>query len=268
MTFVLLAVVTTVVTLLVTEGYGWLPWLAARAIARATRLMSEEHRERYEDEWLAELEALPTKGVASLLFALRILAAAPKTARALSERPRSPVTKHAVDLSTRALLLFLMAPLLVAMSAMVRLDSRGPILYRQTRVGRNGRLLVIAKFRTMRAEVGERNVTSIGPRTTRVGRFLRRCSLDELPRLFNVLRGEMALVGPRPRVLGEPPLEGVLANVKPGIVSWTSLAASGYLDEIEAHRRDVELATAWTLLAEVRLLLATMRAVLSVPARY
>jgi len=92
--------------------------------------------------------------------------------------------------------------------------------------------------------------------------------LPQPVRLDERLGHGFALVGPRPRVLGEPPLEGVLANVKPGIVSWTSLAASGYLDEIEAHRRDVELATAWTLLAEVRLLLATMRAVLSVPARY
>jgi lipopolysaccharide/colanic/teichoic acid biosynthesis glycosyltransferase len=278
MTFVLLAVVTTMVTLLVTEGYGWLPWLAARAITWATRLLPEEHRERYEEEWLGELEALPTKGVTSLLFALRILAAAPKTARALSARLRSPVTKRALDLSTSTFILLLIAPGLAMMSAALRLESRSPILFRQRRVGRNGQVFYMLKFRSMVADAGAeirdtRPLSELGrpfqrtddARVTRVGRFLRRYSFDELPQLVNVLRGEMTIVGPRPRVLGEPPLDGVLGQVKPGMTRWTSLASLGYINVQEAHRRDVELATNWTLLDELRLLAANLRAMFTTP---
>jgi lipopolysaccharide/colanic/teichoic acid biosynthesis glycosyltransferase len=221
---------------------------------------------------------LPTTGVTSLLFALRILAAAPKTARALSERPRSPVTKRALDLSTSTFILVLIAPCLAMISAALRLESRGPILLRQRRVGRNGEVFYILKFRSMVAdarwairdtlplsELGRPLQLTDDAPVTRVGRFLRRYSFDELPQLVNVLRGEMTIVGPRPRVLGEPLLSGVLGQVKPGMTSWTSLASLGYINHEEAHRRDLELATNWTLLGELRLLAANLRAMFATP---
>ena len=128
-------------------------------------------------------------------------------------RPYRPV-KRGIDLIVSLTALIALAPVLLFLALVVALDSKGPILFRQTRVGQFGRTFSMLKFRTMRPErrvrrgappqdVGERRRRhkSIGdPRVTRVGRFLRRTCLDELPQLWNVLRGEMSLVGPRPEL--------------------------------------------------------------------
>jgi exopolysaccharide biosynthesis polyprenyl glycosylphosphotransferase len=130
----------------------------------------------------------------------------------------SRMLKRLVDVSVSGLLLLLLSPLLLALTLAIRLDSPGPALYRQPRRGRDGTTFRIAKFRTMhtgaeqqRADVLHLNevdgplfkVKTGDPRVTRVGGFLRRTSLDELPQLWNVLRGEMSLVGPRPFVVYE-----------------------------------------------------------------
>ena len=120
--------------------------------------------------------------------------------------------KNAIDRVAALLLLVLLAPVILALALLVRLESRGPGFFRQTRVGQHGKPFTMLKLRTMcdgahaqRAELVEHNERDGGlfkmrqdPRVTRVGRVLRRTSLDELPQLFNVLRGDMALVGPRP----------------------------------------------------------------------
>lgn len=126
--------------------------------------------------------------------------------------------KRPMDLLLASLLLVLCSPLLLAIAAAVWLDSRGPVLYRQERIGRNGKPFTLLKFRSMtlspdegrhrelaeawfRGDEAVRGYKSMAdPRVTRVGRFLRRTSLDELPQLINVLRGEMTLVGPRPAI--------------------------------------------------------------------
>jgi len=139
--------------------------------------------------------------------------------------------KRALDAGVAAVLLVLLSPLLVALAIAIRLDSRGPGLFRQRRIGRGSSEFRIFKFRTM--EVGTPDLAShlIGPgsqRVTPLGRFLRRTSLDELPQLLNVLRGEMSLVGPRPALYNQDDLiamrqaAGVDA-LKPGVTGWAQI---------------------------------------------
>lgn len=157
----------------------------------------------------------------------------------------STALRRAFDLLAAGLGLLLLAPVLLAIALWVRLDSPGPALFRQTRVGQGGRLFRIRKFRTMGVahspeESGSLEVT-IGndPRITRAGRFLRRCKLDELPQLLDVVQGHMALVGPRPEVpqhVGHwpPALRERILAVRPGLTDPASLA---FADEAERLAR-------------------------------
>lgn len=119
--------------------------------------------------------------------------------------------------------LLLLAPLFLAIALAIRLDSPGPIFFRQTRVGLQGRHFRIHKFRSMRVgEAGPSVSTAVDPRITRVGGFLRRAKLDELPQLIDVLLGDMSLVGPRPEVphyadLWPGDLRPIILSVRPGI---------------------------------------------------
>jgi lipopolysaccharide/colanic/teichoic acid biosynthesis glycosyltransferase len=138
--------------------------------------------------------------------------------------------KRAFDLLLSAALLLLLAPLLAGVAAWVKLDSPGPVLFRQQRVGRAGVPFTIHKFRSMRVDAGGLGLT-VGEdaRITRAGRWLRRLKLDELPQLWDVLRGAMSLVGPRPdlpRYVAQYPVElrELLLSVRPGITDPASLA--------------------------------------------
>jgi lipopolysaccharide/colanic/teichoic acid biosynthesis glycosyltransferase len=111
------------------------------------------------------------------------------------------LAKRSVDLSIAVIALIVLSPLMLLLAAAVRRSSPGPILFRQRRVGRDGIPFLIFKFRSMRPEAGGPAITAAGDaRITPIGRWMRRGKLDELPQLFNVLRGEMSLVGPRPEV--------------------------------------------------------------------
>lgn len=142
------------------------------------------------------------------------------------------------------LLAMLFIPVFVPVGLAVVMTSKGPVFYRQKRVGRNGVPFVLLKFRTMRQGGGGPSVTARGDaRVTAVGRFLRRSKIDELPQLINVMRGEMAFVGPRPEVAKFvdrwPDWAAPLLTVKPGITDPTSVA---WVDEevALAGQRDVE----------------------------
>jgi lipopolysaccharide/colanic/teichoic acid biosynthesis glycosyltransferase len=140
--------------------------------------------------------------------------------------------KRAVDLCAASLALVVLAPVLLVLAALVACTSRGPILFRQERVGLDGRPFRILKFRTMRPGPGL-PVTGAGDRrVTTVGRFLRRAKLDELPQLFNVVRGDMSIVGPRPEVpiyvADYGPQERRVLEVRPGLTDPATLA---YRDE-------------------------------------
>lgn len=142
------------------------------------------------------------------------------------------MAKRAFDLVVAALALLLAAPLLLLIALAVRLDSPGPVLFRQERVGRGGRPFRIHKFRTMVSDAAARGpAITVGddPRITRVGRWLRRSKLDELPQLLDVLAGDMSLVGPRPEVpqyVARYPaaLRDRVLALRPGITDPVSLA--------------------------------------------
>ena len=164
--------------------------------------------------------------------------------------------KRAQDLVVGSLALVLGAPIMLAVAAAVRLDSPGPALFRQRRHGFNNEEIVVWKFRSMRAETTDhtaaRQVAVGDDRVTRVGRFIRRTSLDELPQIFNVLSGEMSLVGPRPHAMGMKTGEVESARLvaeyahrhrmKPGMTGWAAIKGSrGPVDTPELVRRRVAL---------------------------
>jgi lipopolysaccharide/colanic/teichoic acid biosynthesis glycosyltransferase len=150
--------------------------------------------------------------------------------------------KRAFDLVTAAAGLMLLAPLLFVLAFLVRVDSPGPVFFRQERVGQGGRLFEIHKFRTMVVQApaqGPAITVGRDPRITRIGHWLRRYKLDELPQLFDVLKGAMSMVGPRPEVpryVAAYPesLRSKVLSVKPGI---TDLASLEYVDESEQLAR-------------------------------
>ena len=145
------------------------------------------------------------------------------------------MAKRTFDLLAAGVGLLLLSPLLIVISFAIRLDSTGPVFFRQARVGRGGRTFDIVKFRTMRPraeEAGGQLTVAGDPRVTRVGAFLRRTKLDELPQLLNVVVGDMSLVGPRPEVpryvAHYDARQRQVLDVRPGITDPASIA---YRDE-------------------------------------
>lgn len=194
------------------------------------------------------------------------------------------MAKRAFDLLLSALGLLLLAPVLLLIALWVKLDSPGPVFFRQERVGRFGRPFFIHKFRTMRVDNAGLQITvGVDPRITRAGRVLRAAKLDELPQLWDVLRGAMSLVGPRPEVpryvaLYTPEQRKVL-DVRPGI---TGMASIDYIDENEILARssdpertyiedilpaklalDLRYVQERSLALDLRILLITVRRVLT-----
>ncbi|MGG5817697.1 exopolysaccharide biosynthesis polyprenyl glycosylphosphotransferase [Falsiroseomonas sp. HW251] len=186
------------------------------------------------------------------------------------------VAKRGLDLLVGAAALVALSPVLLAAAVAVKLTSPGPVLFRQWRFGAGSRPIEVLKFRTMRTDscdvTGAQRTVARDPRVTPVGRFLRRSSIDELPQLINVLRGEMSLVGPRAhpmhmRVEGDYYFEAV-ANyrarhlVRPGITGWAQVNGSrGEVDTLEKARRRVALdlwyIENWSLALDLRILLRT-----------
>lgn len=206
------------VPLLQAEAYGWCFWLAERVVRRAARVLPGQVRGRYQAEWLADLDTLEGRNLFALLWAIKTLMYAPGVRQAVGGRPlRHLAAKRGLDVLVAGLVLLLLAPLLLAIALAVKLTSRGPVVLRQERIGLDGRPFMLLRFRTMYADKrldalraqrlniaqDQRPSRGLVPkrrrnRVTRVGRVLHRYSLNVLPQLINVLRGEMTLVGPRP----------------------------------------------------------------------
>lgn len=194
--------------------------------------------------------------------------------------------KRCVDLAGAGIGSVLLSPVLLAIAAVIRLREGAPVFFRQQRVGRDGKPFDIVKFRTMRVgRPGDPEVTVAGDdRVTRVGKVLRRTKLDELPQLFNVLRGEMSLVGPRPEVpayVADWPEDArrVVLSVRPGITDPASLehfdeeaVLASYDDPLDAYRtvvtpRKLEMYQRYvesqSLLSDLRIIVATVRRAVS-----
>lgn len=180
------------------------------------------------------------------------------------------VLKRVIDTALSAIGLVILALPLALIWLIIELDSRGPVLYKQVRVGRNGRLFVPYKFRTM--IVGAENtglmlnVTADDPRITRVGRFLRTWGLDELPQLVNVLKGEMSLVGPRPTLpyqverYDENQMRRLL--VKPGLTGWALVHGRNAIGWRERISLDLWYVDHWSIWLDLAILLRTIWVVL------
>jgi putative colanic acid biosynthesis UDP-glucose lipid carrier transferase len=186
--------------------------------------------------------------------------------------------KRIEDVLLSSVLLLALSPLFLITSLAVKLDSRGPVLFRQERYGFNNRRIWIFKFRSMRHDpYPDRDVPQTrrnDPRLTRIGGFLRRTSLDELPQLLNVLRGEMSLVGPRPHAAVHNEkyarmIEGYLGRhrMKPGLTGWAQVngqrGAIRGVDEMKLRLEyDRYYMANWSLLLDIKILLMTVPAVL------
>ena len=187
------------------------------------------------------------------------------------------VQKAAFDWVLGSVMLVALFPVLLLVSAAVRLDSPGPALFRQRRRGYNNTTFEVLKFRTMFTHLSDANAdrqtTQGDPRITRLGHFLRRTSLDELPQLINVLRGEMSLVGPRPHAVNTKAGDQLFADavadytlryrIKPGITGWAQV--NGWRGETRTREQiegrvahDLHYIDNWSLLLDFRILVLTV----------
>jgi Undecaprenyl-phosphate glucose phosphotransferase len=202
---------------------------------------------------------------------------------------RAPLTrvelaaKRCFDVALATAALMILLPLMLVAAVLIKRDSRGPVLFRQERNGFNGKAFKIFKFRTMHVlEDGPAisQATRNDPRVTRLGRWLRKSSIDELPQLFNVIRGDMSLVGPRPHPKSlNSEYEKLIGNyafrhhVKPGLTGWAQV--NGYrgetrkIEQMECRvEHDLWYINNWSLLLDMRVLLQTVVAVLRQDAAY
>jgi exopolysaccharide biosynthesis polyprenyl glycosylphosphotransferase len=191
------------------------------------------------------------------------------------------LAKRAFDLAVAGFVLALMSPVLLVVAVAIKLDSPGPIFFRQRRVGLNGRDFTMMKFRSMCADAEQglaalraRNEMSgpvfkmkADPRVTRVGRLLRKTSLDEFPQFLNVLRGEMSVVGPRPPIRAEVDQyqrwQRRRLSVRPGITCTWQISGRNEIDFEQWMRLDLEYIDRWSLWQDLRICLETVPAVLA-----
>lgn len=194
--------------------------------------------------------------------------------------PSQRILKRSFDLTLSLLLLLFLWPAMLLIALLIKLDSPGPTIFVQGRVGENGRVFRIYKFRTMVSDAEERlaevlretpegkalHKTADDPRVTRVGRFLRRSSLDELPQLFNVLKGEMSLVGPRPElpwlVDRYEPWQWKRFSVPPGITGWWQVSGRSERAMHLHTEDDLWYIQNYSLLLDLEILWRTIGAVL------
>jgi lipopolysaccharide/colanic/teichoic acid biosynthesis glycosyltransferase len=223
----------------------------------------------------------------------------PELAEREKSRKIASIVKRAMDIAGSSFGLILLSPVFLATALAIKLSSPGPVFFRQERVGQYGRVFTFLKFRSMHclnnpqihmdyvkqfiagkadspaSRPGESTVYKItqDPRVTRVGTFLRKTSIDELPQLFNVLQGEMSLVGPRPPLAYELEVYDVwhrrrLLEAKPGITGLWQVNGRSRLRFDDMVRLDLRYARTWSVWLDIKILLRTPRAVFSGEGAY
>lgn len=179
--------------------------------------------------------------------------------------------KRLSDLIIASILLLFLSPVLVLLAILIPLDSPGPIIFRQKRVGKNGNFFEIYKFRTMQVGTPDISTSQMQQRpstVTKLGKVLRRTSLDELPQLVNVIKGDMSLVGPRPALYNQTELtakrqsDGVL-DFLPGITGWAQINGRDDLPDNVKVEFDKWYVDHWHYFLDWQIVFATFKAVLS-----
>ncbi len=174
------------------------------------------------------------------------------------------VLKRAFDLLVSCALIVLFAPVMLAVAGLIRVKMGTPVIFTQLRSGLNGKPFLIYKFRTMaHAAAPDDSTTNDMQRLTPLGRFLRRYSLDELPQLFNVIAGDLSLVGPRPLLVEYEklytPEQSRRNRVKPGVTGWTQIHARNSTDWDEKFRLDVWYIDNRSFWLDLKILFATIK---------
>jgi len=209
-----------------------------------------------------------------------------ETGFSVDGHPGYETLKRITDVTVAALILLLFLPVIPIIILLIKLDSGGPILFRQRRVGKRGKEFYFIKFRSMHTDAESvlsilRPLSSVDgpvfklredPRVTRVGRFLRRSSLDELPQLINVLKGDMSIVGPRPNLPSEVshylPWQKRRLEVTPGITCFWQIAGRSHIGFQEWMRLDLEYIRKRSLITDFKIMLKTIPAVIARKGAY
>lgn len=196
--------------------------------------------------------------------------------KAYRRKPVYEFIKRIMDICCSLAALILLSPLMLITIVAIYIDDPGPVLFKQVRVGRDGRKFLIWKFRSMKMNAEEAKAELMSknqdhganfkiendPRITRVGRFIRRTSIDELPQLFNILRGDMAVIGPRPFIESEQKnLPSDRLSVKPGLSCYWQIGGKNELsmqEQIELDRKYVEERS---VIVDVKIIFLTMKMV-------
>jgi len=175
------------------------------------------------------------------------------------------VIKRIFDVIASLLLLIVLLPFFFVIAIMIRLGSAGPVIFRQERAGKSGRAFVFYKFRTMKAGVepfGPSPKSGADERLTKIGKFLREYSFDELPQLCNVLRGDMSLIGPRPLYISQIPewneRQKKRLLVRPGLTGLAQIRGRGALTREEKLELDVKYVETMGFLADIKIAIATV----------
>ncbi len=276
-------------------------WKALESLASAKVIASM--RSKLNPEQLNQLHIsfhfFPEKGDKSSLGQLANAELYPDLFERDEERKLSRLVKRSIDITGSIAALIFCCPLFAVISLAIKLTSKGPILFKQERVGRYGSRFTFLKFRSMECDndarihreyvrrfiAGEADPAQVShtqnvvykiqsdPRVTRVGRFLRKSSLDELPQFINVLKGDMSLVGPRPPIPYELEAYQVwhrrrVLEVKPGITGLWQVNGRSRLEFDDMVRLDLQYAKTWSLWLDIKILLQTPRAVFSGEGAY
>jgi undecaprenyl phosphate N,N'-diacetylbacillosamine 1-phosphate transferase len=191
--------------------------------------------------------------------------------------PRSPgglyarFGKRTFDLFLGSIVMILTCPAMLVIALLIKIEDRGPVLYRQERIGRRGRPFFLTKFRSMVLDAENKGagilVEKNDPRITKVGRVLRKLSLDELTQIFDVLRGDMSLVGPRPGLRYQAELyddeQRRRLEVRPGITGWAQIKGRNAITWPDRIRLDLEYIDSMSLWRDIAIVFGTIPAVLS-----
>lgn len=206
--------------------------------------------------------------------------------KAKHDRRGYKIVKRIIDIVFSILAIILLLPVFLATAVAVKIDSKGPVLYKQTRVCKNGRQFKLLKFRSMCQDADQKvhelyhlnekdgPVFKIAhdPRITRVGRIIRKLSIDELPQFLNVLRGEMSVVGPRPPLVHEAlqysDYEARRLSIKPGLTCYWQISGRSNLSFKEWVELDLKYINESSLLTDIKIIIKTIPAVLSCRGAY